>query len=324
MTPARTSIRPPTVDAGLAAPAPTSRLDRAFHALRSRGERALVAYLMAGDPSLAETRRLVIEAERRGADVIELGVPFSDPLADGPVIQRAGTRALAAGTSLPRVLETVATLRAQVRLPLVLFTYYNPVLAFGLKSFARTAADAGADGVIVPDLPYEESEPLRAETEPAGLDMVQLVAPTSTPARVRRLARLSRGFIYVVSLTGVTGERRELPKDLDAQVRTLRLVTTKPVCVGFGVSTPEQVATVGKLADGVAVGSAIVRTIEAHAGTSALVDKVGEFIAALKDPLRVRSSAGSARAILGGGTEERAARRATTVGRGAKPPSEGY
>jgi tryptophan synthase alpha chain len=264
-----------------------SRIDATFERLRARGERALVAYLMAGDPSLAETERLIIEAERRGADVIELGVPFSDPLADGPVIQRADVRALAAGTSLPRVLEMVASLRTRVRLPLVLMTYYNPVLAFGLKGFARTAVDAGVDGVIVPDLPYEEAELLRAETEPAGLDMIQMVAPTSTPARVKAIARVSRGFVYVVSLTGVTGARRELPPDLDAQVRTLRLVTTKPVCVGFGVSTPEQVAAVGRLADGVVVGSAIVRAIEEHAGTSALAEKVGDFIASLKAPLKV-------------------------------------
>jgi tryptophan synthase alpha chain len=287
----------PAARAGLAAPAPTKqaaapvgRLDRTFQTLRGRNERALVAYFMAGDPSLAETPRLVVEAERRGADVIELGVPFSDPLADGPVIQRAGTRALEAGASLPRVLEMVSTLRAQVRVPLVLMTYYNPVLAFGLKSFARTAVDAGVDGVIVPDLPYEECEPLRMEAEPAGLDLIQLVAPTSTPARVKTIARLSRGFLYVVSLTGVTGERRELPKDLDAQIRTVRLVTTKPVCVGFGVSRPEQVAAVGTLADGVAVGSAIVRAIEQYTGTGALIEKVGDFIAMLKDPLRERGS----------------------------------
>jgi tryptophan synthase alpha chain len=283
--PGRPSIRPPAPPAAPAAAA--SRLDATFERLRGRGERALVAYLMAGDPSLAETERLVIEAEHRGADVVELGVPFSDPLADGPVVQRADVRALAAGTSLPRVLEMVASLRARVRLPLVLMTYYNPILAFGLKGFARTAVDAGADGVIVPDLPHEEAEPLRAEAEPAGLDMIHLVAPTSTPARVKAIARLSRGFIYVVSLTGVTGARPELPPDLGAQIRTLRLVTTKPVCVGFGVSTPEQVAAVGRLADGVIVGSAIVRTIEEHSGTSALVQKVGDLIASLKAPLRV-------------------------------------
>jgi tryptophan synthase alpha chain len=284
--PRRISGRPPAARAEHAPPAPTTRIDETFARLRARGERALVAYVMAGDPSLTETRRLVVEAERRGADVVELGVPFSDPLADGPVIQRAGARALAAGTTLPRVLELCATLRAEVRLPLVLMTYYNPVLAFGLKSFARTAVDAGVDGVIVPDLPIEEADPLRAEAEPAGLDVVQLVSPTSTAARVRSIARLSRGFIYLVSLTGVTGERRALPPDLEAQVRTLRLVTTKPVCVGFGVSTPEHVAAVGRLADGVAVGSAIVRTIEQHAGTSGLAKHVGDFIAALKQPLR--------------------------------------
>ena len=263
-----------------------SRIDETFVRLRERGERALVIYTMAGDPSLEDTRRLVVEAERRGADLVELGVPFSDPLADGPVIQRAGTRALAAGTTLPRVLELVATLRAEVRRPIVLMTYYNPVLAFGLKSFARTAVDAGADGVIVPDLPYEEGDPLRAEAEPAGLDVIQMVAPTSTPARTKTIARLSRGFIYVVSVMGVTGERRALPPDLEAQVRTVRAVTTKPVCVGFGVSTPEHAASVGRLADGVAVGSAIVRTIEQHAGTAGLVQHVGDFIAALKQPLR--------------------------------------
>jgi tryptophan synthase alpha chain len=266
-----------------------SRIDTTFERLRARGERALVAYLMAGDPSLAETERLVIEAERNGADVMELGVPFSDPLADGPVIQRAGLRALAAGASLARVLEMVSSLRTRVALPLVLMTYYNPILAFGLKGFARTAVDAGVDGVIVPDLPAEESEPLRAEATPTGLDVIHMVAPTSTPARVRSIARVSTGFIYVVSLTGVTGERREMPKDLDAQMRTLRLVTTKPVCVGFGVSTPEQAASVGRIADGVAVGSAIVRTIEQHAGTPDLVPALGRLIAALKAPLRGRA-----------------------------------
>ena len=285
--PGRSSIRPPAPPVARAPAPAASRLDATFERLRGRGERALVAYLMAGDPSLAETERLVIEAEHRGADVVELGVPFSDPLADGPVIQRADVRALAGGTSLPRVLEMVASLRARVRLPLVLMTYYNPILAFGLKGFARTAVDAGADGVIVPDLPHEEAEPLRAEAEPAGLDLIHLVAPTSTPARVKAIARLSRGFIYLVSLTGVTGARPELAPDLGAQIRTLRLVTTKPVCVGFGVSTPEQVAAVGRLADGVAVGSAIVRTIEEHSGTSALVQNVGDLIASLKAPLRV-------------------------------------
>jgi len=263
-----------------------SRLDETFARLRARGERALMPYFTAGDPSLADTRRLVVEAARRGADVIELGVPFSDPLADGPVIQRAGTRALAAGTSVPRVLETVAALRAEVDVPLVLMTYYNPMLAFGLKAFARTAVDAGVDGAIVVDMPPEESEPLATEATTAGLDLVYMAAPTSTPPRLRLIAKNSRGFIYVVSLTGVTGERRELPAELAPQIAALRRVTATPVCVGFGISTPAQVAAVGRVADGAVVGSAIVRLVEARAGSASLVDDVGKFIAELKAPLR--------------------------------------
>ena len=263
-----------------------SRLEGTFARLRARGVRALLPYFTAGDPSLADPRRLVIEAARRGADVVELGVPFSDPLADGPVIQRAGTRALAGGTTVARVLETVAGLRAEIDVPIVLLTYYNPVLAFGLKAFARTAVDAGVDGAIVADLPPEESDPLGTEATAAGLDLVYMVAPTSTPARVRLIARKSRGFIYVVSLTGVTGERQQLPADMATQIATIRRETAMPVCVGFGISTPAQVATVGRVADGAAVGSAIVRLVESRAGSPTLVEDVGKFIAELKAPLR--------------------------------------
>jgi tryptophan synthase alpha chain len=263
-----------------------SRLGAAFEGLRARGERALITYFAAGDPSLDTTARLVVEAERRGADVIELGVPFSDPVADGPVIQRAGQRALAAGSSLRRVLDLMRTLRHEVRVPIVLMTYYNPVLAFGGAAFAEAAGKAGVDGVIVVDLPPEESDTLRGETDAAAVDMVHLVAPTSTPDRVRLIARQTRGFVYLVSLTGVTGERAALPEDLEAQVRALRLVTTKPVCVGFGISRPEQAAAVGRLADGVIVGSAIVRVVEERSASSSLVQDVGEFIASLKEPLR--------------------------------------
>ena len=263
-----------------------SRIDATFERLRARGERALVVFLTAGDPSLADTRALVVEMARQGADIIEIGVPFSDPLADGPVIQRAAGRALAGGTTLTRILAMVRELRPEVDVPLILFGYYNPVLAFGLGAFARAAAGAGVDGLIVPDLPPEEAGPLSEEAGPAGLDMVHLLAPTSAPERVKLIARTSTGFIYVVSVLGLTGERRELPPDLDQQIRRLRLVTTKPVCVGFGISEPAQVKAVGKLADGVVVGSAIVRLIEERAGTPTLVKDVGEFVAALKTPLR--------------------------------------
>jgi tryptophan synthase alpha chain len=266
-----------------------SRLDATFGALRARRERALVAYFTAGDPSLAITRKLVVEAARRGADVIELGIPFSDPLADGPVIQRATQRALAAGVTLPRVLELVREMRGEVSAPLVFLTYYNPILAFGLKAFCRTSVEAGIDGVIVADLPPEESGPLRAEAVAAGLDLIHLVAPTSTPERMRRIARASEGFVYMVSLTGVTGERAVLAPELTQQLRALRAITTKPVCVGFGIGTPEQAALVGQLADGVIVGSAIVRLVEQHGASAELLTRVGDFIAGLKAPLRAGS-----------------------------------
>ena len=263
-----------------------TRLGAAFDALRARRMRALIPYFTGGDPSLADTRRLIVEAARRGADIVEIGVPFSDPLADGPVIQRAAQRALAAGVTLPRVLDLVRDLRSELAIPLVFLTYYNPVLAFGLKAFARSAVDAGLDGVIVADLPPEEAGPLADETTAAGLDLIHLVAPTSTPARMRRIAQRSRGFVYVVSLTGVTGVRDALPPDLLTQLRALRLITTRPICVGFGISAPEHVRAVAPYADGVIVGSAVVRLIEQHAGTSGLVGEVGRFIASMKAPLQ--------------------------------------
>jgi len=265
-----------------------SRLESTFERLRARGERALIPYFTAGDPSLAVTMRLCVEAARRGADVIELGVPFSDPLADGPVIQRATQRALAAGVSLPRVLEMVRDLRGEVTVPLLFLTYYNPILAFGLKAFSRTAVEAGIDGVIVADLPPEEAGPLRAEASAAGLDVIHLVAPTSTPDRMRKIARATGSFIYMVSLTGVTGTRAELPADLVHHLRRLRGLTTKPVCVGFGIGTPEQAALVGQFADGIIVGSAIVTLVERHGGSDRLLPAVGDFIAALKAPLKAR------------------------------------
>jgi tryptophan synthase alpha chain len=263
-----------------------SRLATLFERLRAKGGRALGPFLTAGDPSLELTARLAIEAERRGADMLELGVPFSDPLADGPVVQRAGQRALAGGTSLMRVLDMVRAARGELTIPITLMTYYNPVFTFGLRAFAETAVKVGVDGVIVPDLPPEEAAPLRAEADGVGLDLIHLAAPTSSAARLRLIGRQSRGYVYLVSLTGVTGERSTLPPGLEAQIRALRLVTTKPVCVGFGISKPDHAAAVGRLADGVIVGSAIVRLIEERVGSSSLVSDVGDFIATLKAPLR--------------------------------------
>jgi tryptophan synthase alpha chain len=263
-----------------------SRLGATFATLRQRGERALIPYFTAGDPSLGLTRRLVIEAAKRGADIIELGIPFSDPLADGPVVQRATQRALAAGVTLPRVLELVREMRGEVTAPLVFLSYYNPILAFGLKAFCRTAVEAGVDGVIVADLPPEEAGPLHVEAEAAGLELIHLVAPTSTPDRMRKIAKATGSFIYMVSLTGVTGTRAELPPDLVQHLRALRGITTKPICVGFGISGPEQAAAVARLADGVIVGSAIVKLVERYGGSPELLVQVGDFIAALKKALR--------------------------------------
>ncbi len=263
-----------------------SRLAATFTILRQRGERALIPYFTAGDPSLGVTRRLVVEAAKRGADIIELGVPFSDPLADGPVVQRATQRALAGGVTLPRVLELVREMRGEVTTPLVFLSYYNPILAFGLKAFCRTAVEAGVDGVIVADLPPEEAGPLHGEADAAGLELIHLVAPTSTPDRMRMIAKATGSFIYMVSLTGVTGTRAELPPDLAQHLRVLRGITTKPVCVGFGISGPEQAGAVARFADGVIVGSAIVKLVERYGGSPELLTQVGDFIAALKKPLR--------------------------------------
>lgn len=259
-----------------------SRIDQAFAGLRGRGERALIPYFVAGDPSLDATARLIEEADARGADVIEVGLPFSDPLADGPTIQRAAVRALERGTSLYRLLPVLAEVSGRIRAPLVLMTYLNPLYRYGLDKVTRDLASAGVAGLIVPDCPVDESGPLADGAGAAGLDLIALAAPTSGPVRLRRIARASRGFVYLVPLTGITGERTEAPPELVRLVRDLRAVTTKPICVGFGISTPEQVAAVVRHADGAVVGSAIVRLVERLAGDPGLVGQVGEFVGALK------------------------------------------
>jgi tryptophan synthase alpha chain len=259
-----------------------SRIDAVFVRLRARRERALIPYFVAGDPSLEVTARLIAEADARGADVIEVGLPFSDPLADGPTIQRAAVRALERGTSLYRLLPVLADVGKRIRAPLVVMTYLNPLHRYGLDKVTRDLASAGVAGLIVPDCPIDESGPLGKAAGAAGLDLVALVAPTSGPERLRRIARASRGFVYLVPLTGITGERTELPPELVQLVRDLRAVTTKPIGVGFGISTPAQVAAVVHHADAAIVGSAIVRLVERLAGDPALVTKVGDFVAALK------------------------------------------
>ena len=268
-----------------------SRIDEVFARLRLRSERALVPYFCAGDPSLEATARLIVEADARGADVIEVGLPFSDPLADGPTIQRAAVRALARGTSLCRLLPVLAELSGRIRAPLVVMTYLNPLLRYGLDKVTRDLASAGVAGLIVPDCPVDESAPLARAAAAASLDLIALAAPTSGPERLRRITRASRGFVYLVPLTGITGERTEMPAELVRLVRDLRAVTTKPICVGFGISTPDQVAAVVRHADGAIVGSAIVRLVERLADDPGLVGQVGEFVAALKVATRVSVAA---------------------------------
>ncbi len=261
------------------------RLSDRFQALRARGERALIPFLSAGDPDLAWTEVLVQELVRAGADAVELGVPFSDPMAEGPTVQRASERALRSGTSLLRVLELVKRLRARVSVPLVLMGYANVFLAMTEEGFAAAAADAGVDGVIIVDLPPEEGAPLFAALRRRGVDPILLAAPTTTPARLERLARESRGFLYFVSLTGVTGARAEVAADIEAQVRRARELGI-PVCVGFGVSTPEHAERVGRYADGVVVGSALIDRLEGAADLEQARERAADFVARLKEPLR--------------------------------------
>lgn len=241
-----------------------SRIRSRFDALRSRGRKAFVAFVTAGDPSLERSVEIALELERAGVDVLELGVPWSDPVADGLVIQRASERALRAGTTLGGVLEAVRRIRQRSPLPIVLFSYLNPLLRYGLDGLARDAAAAGVDGVLVTDLPPEEADEWLAVARPAGLDTIFLAAPTSSQDRLRRIAEASRGFVYAVSRTGVTGEHAALSSDAAPLVARLRGLTDEPVALGFGISTPEQVQAAAGIADGVVVGSALVRHLEEH------------------------------------------------------------
>lgn len=250
---------------------------------------SLVAYVTCGDPDLATTRQVVLAAIEAGADVIELGVPFSDPVADGPVIQRASERALSRGTSLAQVLTLAAEIRQQSQsVGLIVFSYLNPVLRMGLSKFCHVARHAGLDGALITDLPVEEAGEYREEMRQHDLAAVFLAAPTSPDARLKQIAQASTGFVYAVSRTGVTGARQQLPDDAQSLVRRLRKHTKLPIAVGFGISTPEQFAAVGKFADAAVVGSAIVQTIERNPGKEA--EAVAQFIKQLTVVSR-RSSA---------------------------------
>jgi tryptophan synthase alpha chain len=252
-------------------------------ALAPNGHPKLVAYVTAGDPDLARSRDVLVALGRAGADVIEVGVPFSDPIADGPVIQRASERALAAGGTLAATLDLVRDVRAQVPSPIVLFTYVNPVLRMGLETFVARAADAGVDGVLMLDLPIEEAEDVRRALDVRGIDLIFLVSPTTTDARLAEAARLGRGFLYAISRLGVTGARDAVASSAEPLVARIRKASTLPVALGFGISRPEHVREVLRYADAAVVGSALVQTIgDAAAAKGDVAAAAGRFVSWLK------------------------------------------
>jgi tryptophan synthase alpha chain len=269
-----------------------NRIDRSFRALRASGRAALIAFLTAGDPDLDTTRELMQAAAESGADLLELGVPFSDPTADGPVLQRSAEIGLRAGASLPRALELVAEFRRVSQLPVILYGYYNPIFHYGLERFATDAQQAGIDGILVVDLPPEEVGELLHPVRAAGIHFIFLLAPTSGPDRVRKVLQHASGFLYYVSVTGVTGVRPMVAEAVRPAIERLRAITDLPIGVGFGISTPEQAAAVAAFADAAVVGSAIMRIVDAHRGSARLASEVAEFIRSLKDAMpHARSSA---------------------------------
>jgi tryptophan synthase alpha chain len=275
-----------TADAIKGERANVGRIARKFADLRARNEAALVPFIVAGDPNLDATRGLVRELEARGADIIELGVPFSDPAADGPANQRAIARGLASGASLAAILATVGEIRRESEIPIVLFGYYNPILRYGCDRLCADAARAGVDALLVVDLPPEEARELADPARANGLDLIYLLAPTTPVERAREIARAGSGFLYYVSVTGVTGARTNLAADLEARIRELHGLTDLPICVGFGISTPEQAASVAGFADAIAVGSAISLIIERAGATPGLNEAVGELAGAMKAAMR--------------------------------------
>ncbi|MBU1006459.1 MAG: tryptophan synthase subunit alpha [Candidatus Omnitrophica bacterium] len=258
-----------------------NRIDKKFKDLRKKRKKAFIAFIMAGDPSLGVTKKLIFELENNGADIIELGIPFSDPLADGPTIQRSSGRAVKNKANIDSVSDLVKDVRSRTGVPIVYLIYYNLIHHYGVEKFVRKASSSGVDGVVVPDLPPEESLSLRRAAEKHSFCVIHLAAPTSSEARLKKISAASSGFIYYVSLTGTTGIRTDLPKELFGNLARIKKLTNKPVCVGFGISKPEQVRMVSRAADGAIVGSAIIKKIEENLGKKDLVKKVGKFVGGL-------------------------------------------
>lgn len=259
-----------------------NRIDQKFKELKAKGKQALIVYLTCGYPDLRTTEKLVLELEKRGVDIIELGVPFSDPLADGPTIQEASSYALKKKINLESIFSLVRRLRKTTEIPLCLMGYYNPIFSFGQVRFVGEAKMAGIDAVIIPDLPPEEDKWLLSLTQKADLKTVFFLSPTSSIERIKYITKVSTGFIYYVSLTGVTGERMSLSGDLKQNINTIKRYTQKPLCVGFGISTPKHIREVFKIAEGAIVGSAVIKVIRDNIGKRNLAEKVGRFVEGLR------------------------------------------
>lgn len=262
-----------------------NRIDKKFRELKKQGKAALIVYITAGYPTLSKTRELVFEFQKSGVDIIELGVPFSDPLADGPTIQASSEAALRNNVSLRDIIALVKNIRRSSQIPIVFMTYYNPVYRFGVERFVKSAVSAGVDAVIVPDLPPEEAGDLIRVSRKSGFATIFLLAPTSVTKRMKMVSKASTGFIYYVSLAGVTGARKKLPQEIKGVVRRIKSFTAKPVCVGFGVSGPQQAKEIARIADGVIVGSAVISVIQKNAAKLDLVKKAARFVKGLSNAI---------------------------------------
>jgi tryptophan synthase alpha chain len=262
-----------------------NKIDKTFKRLRGSKNKALIIYITGGYPNLNATKKLIQTLEKSGADLIEIGIPFSDPLADGPTIQRSSTNAISKGANIKSIINTVRSLKGKINIPLLFMTYFNPVLYYGLDRFIKDSTKAGIDGVIIPDLPPEESESIIKLSKKNKFSTVFLIAPTSTNDRIKLVSKRSTGFIYYVSLTGVTGARKHLPKDIKEHIKKIKKFTDKPVCIGFGVSNREQAAKMSRIADGVIVGSAVIRIIENNIGNERYLKKVSKFTRSLKEAI---------------------------------------
>jgi tryptophan synthase alpha chain len=258
------------------------RIEKKFASLRAKNEKALVVYLTAGDPSLSITKKLILGLEKAGVDILEIGVPFSDPTADGPVIQAASQRALKSGTTLQGVLDLVAEVRKVSEIPIVLFGYFNPIFAYGVKKFSEAAHTAGVDGVLVVDLPYEEAKELRIYTDAIGIDFISLIAPTTDTKRLGIIAADATGFLYYISITGITGTTAPKIENIKKEVGKIRKITKLPIVVGFGISKPQQAREIARFADGIVIGSAVVSMINENRKNRDLVKIVSDYVSGIK------------------------------------------